>query len=61
LLIVFADTTTTNTGFIFDNRCVHRDVAVELLVTAASVIGFAGNYASAAADASGYLLPAVDS
>lgn len=61
LFIVFADTTTTNTGFIFDNRVVHRDTGSELLVTAASVIGFAGNYASGAADASGYLLPGVDS
>lgn len=60
-LLADPDTTTANTGVIADNYITHRDTAGELLVTAATVIGFFNNYATAAADASGYLLPAADS
>ena len=61
LLVVFADTTTTNTGIIADNFVRHLDTQGELLVTAASNIGFFNNYATAAVDKSGAILPAIDS
>ena len=60
-LLITADTTTANTGVIADNFVRHLDTAAELLVTAATNIGFFNNYATAAVDASGYLLPAADS
>ena len=60
-LLITADTTTANTGIIRDCRVRHLDTAGELLVTAATNIGFFDNKATAAVDASGYLLPAADS
>lgn len=60
-LLIVADTTTANTGVIARNFVRHADTAGELLVTAATDIGFFENKASAAADYSGYILPAVDS
>lgn len=60
-LLVTADTTTANTGVIANNFVRHLDIAGELLVTAGTNIGFFDNKASAAVDASGYLLPAADS
>lgn len=60
-LLLTADTTTANTGVVADNFVRHLDVAAELLVTAGTNFGFFNNYATAAVDASGYLLPAADS
>lgn len=60
-LLVVADTTTANTGIIADNYVRHADTVGELLVTAATNIGFFNNYATAVADGSGFLLPAADS
>lgn len=60
-LLADPDTTTANTGVISGNFIRHADVAGELLVTAATDIGFHNNYASAVADKSGFILPAVDS
>lgn len=60
-LLITADTTTANTGFVANNFVRHLDVAAELLVTAGTNFGFFENKATAAVDASGYLLPAADS
>lgn len=60
-LLITVDTTTANTGIIRDCRVRHLDTAGELLVTAGTNIGFFDNKATAAVDASGYLLPAADS
>lgn len=60
-LLITADTTTANTGVVSGNKVRHLDVAGELLVTAATNIGFFENNATAAVDKSGYILPAVDS
>jgi len=60
-LLVVTDTTTANTGVVARNVVRHADTAAELLVTAATNFGFFENYATAAADASGYILPAIDS
>lgn len=60
-LLITADTTTANTGIIANNRVRHLDTAGELLVTAGTNFGFFENFASAAVDASGYILPARDS
>lgn len=60
-LLVVTDTTTANNGVIARNFVRHADTASELLVTASTKIGFFENYATAADDASGYLLPAADS
>ncbi len=60
-VLVSTDTTTANTGFIARNIVGHRDTATEVLITAATATTLALNYATAAVDASGYLLPAADS
>lgn len=60
-LIASSDTTTANSGFVADNFIRHLDVSGELLVTAATNIGFANNLSTAAVDKSGYPVPAVDS
>lgn len=60
-LLVVTNTTTANNGIIANNYVRHADTAGELLVTAGTVIGFFENKASAANDASGYILPAIDS
>lgn len=60
-LLLTADTTTANTGIIKNNRVRHLDTAAELLATAGTSFGYFGNLATAAVDASGYTLPAVDS
>jgi|6_EtaG_2_1085325.scaffolds.fasta_scaffold01776_3 hypothetical protein len=60
-LLITADTTTANTGVIARNHVRHLDTAAELLVTAGTNFGFFENYATAAVDKSGYILPAVDS
>jgi hypothetical protein len=60
-LLITADTTTANTGIVSNNFVRHLDIAAELLVTAATNIGFHNNYASAAVDKSGFILPAADS
>lgn len=60
-LLVTADTTTANTGIVANNYVRHLDVAAELLVTAGTNFGFFDNKATAAVDASGYLLPVADS
>lgn len=60
LFVVFGNTTTTNTGIVSGNFVRHLDVAGELLVTAASNIGFFENFATAAVDKSGAILPAID-
>lgn len=60
-LLITADTTTANTGMVYNNYIRHLDTDSELLVTAATNIGVFENKASAAVDASGYILPAVDS
>lgn len=60
-LLITADTTTANTGVIKGNYVRHLDVAAELLVTAGTNFGFFDNKATAAVDASGFLLPAADS
>lgn len=60
-LLITCDTTTANTGFIANNYIRHADTAGELLVTAATNFGFFENKATAVADYSGYILPAIDS
>ncbi len=60
-LLITADTTTANTGIVADNFVRHLDIAGELLVTAGTNFGFFDNKATAAVDASGFLLPAADS
>lgn len=60
LLVVFTDTTTTNTGIIANNFVRHLDTLGELLVTAGSNIGFFENKATAVVDLSGVILPAAD-
>lgn len=60
-LLITADTTTANTGIVADNKVRHLDVAAELLVTAGTNFGVFDNKATAAVDASGYLVPAADS
>lgn len=60
LLVVFGNTTTTNTGEVSNNFVRHLDVAGELLVTTGSNIGYFNNFATAAIDASGALLPIAD-
>ncbi len=59
-LLITTDTA-TNSGVIADNFVRHADVAAELLVTTGTAVGFFNNYATAVADASGFLLPAADS
>lgn len=60
-LIATFDTTTANTGVVADNYLRHADTAGELLLTAGSNIGQFENKATAVINASGYILPAVDS
>lgn len=60
-LLITANTTTANTGFVANNYVRHLDTAGELLVTAGTNFGFFDNKATAAVDKSGYLLPAADS
>ena len=60
-LLLTADTTTANTGIVANNYVRHLDTATELLVTAGTNFGFFENKATAAVDASGFLLPAADS
>lgn len=60
-LLVVTDTGTANHGILARNFVNHADVAGELLVTATTRIGHFDNKATAAVDASGYLLPAADS
>jgi hypothetical protein len=60
-LLTFADTTTTNTGILEDNRCRSLDTAGELLITAGTNISQYNNLSTSAVSASGYLLPAADS
>lgn len=60
-LLIVVDTTTANTGIIRENYVRHLDTAGELLVTAGTNFGFFDNKATAAVDASAYLLPATDS
>lgn len=60
-LITFADTTTTNTGFMSGNFWHHRDIAGELLLTAGTLISTDQNFASGVINTSGYLLPVADS
>lgn len=60
-LLVVTDTTTANTGIVSGNKVRHADTAGELLVTASTKIGFFENYATAVDDASGFIIPAVDS
>jgi len=60
-LLITADTTTANTGIVRNNYVRHLDTAGELLVTAGTNFGFFDNKATAAVDASGFLLPAADS
>lgn len=60
-LLVVTDTTTANNGIIRHNEIRHADTAGELLVTAATKIGFFDNRATAVDDTSGYLLPVADS
>lgn len=59
-VLISTDTTTANTGFVARNTVGHRDTATELLITAATSFVLSQNYATAADDASGYLLPAAD-
>ena len=59
-LITFADTTTTNTGFMTGNFWTHRDIAGELLLTAGTLITTQQNYATGVINTSGYLLPVAD-
>ena len=59
-LITFADTTTTNTGFCYGNRCRSLDTAGELIITAGSNISFYDNLTTSAIDKSGYILPVID-
>jgi hypothetical protein len=60
-LLVTADTTTANTGIVAKNFVRHLDTASELLITAGTNFGMFENYATAAVDKSGYILPSVDS
>jgi len=60
-LLITADTTTANTGFVANNYVRHLDTAGELLVTAGTNFGYFDNKATAAVNTSGYLLPAADS
>jgi len=60
-LLIVADTTTANTGVVKGNYVRHLDTAGELLVTAGTNFGFFDNKATAAVDASAYLLPTTDS
>lgn len=60
-LITFADTTTTNTGYMSGNFWHHRDTAGELLLTAGTLIHTDQNFASGVINTSGYLLPVADS
>jgi len=59
-LITFVDTTTTNTGIMEDNRCRSLDVAGELLISTGTNISLYNNTSTSAVDASGYVLPAID-
>jgi hypothetical protein len=59
-LITFADTTTTNTGIMEDNRCRSLDVAGELLLSAGTNISQYNNTSTSVIDLSGYVLPAID-
>lgn len=59
-LMVTTDTTTANTGVIKDNTVRHLDVAGEILITAGTNISLTNNLCSAAVDASGFVLPAID-
>ena len=60
-LLITADSGAANTGYVANNYVRHLDTASELLVTTTTNFGFFENYATAAVDASGYILPAVDS
>uniref|UniRef100_A0A6H1ZR59 Uncharacterized protein n=1 Tax=viral metagenome TaxID=1070528 RepID=A0A6H1ZR59_9ZZZZ len=60
-LLITCDTTTANTGYVANNFVRHLDTAAELLVTAATNIGFFENKCTAAVDKSGFIIPAVDS
>lgn len=51
----------SNSGIVADNFVRHADTAGELLVSTGTGLGFFNNYATAADDASGFLLPAADS
>ena len=58
---ISTDTTTANNGNVADNYFMSRDIAGELVATAGTNFAFHGNYSSSVIDASGYILPAVDS
>lgn len=60
LLVVFADTTTTNTGIIADNKVSHRDVTAPTMVTAGTNIAQFNNESSDAIDSSGVVIPSVE-
>jgi hypothetical protein len=60
-LLITADTTTANTGFVANNFVRHADTSGELLVTADTKFGYFENKATAVDNASGFILPAVDS
>jgi hypothetical protein len=60
-LIADPDTTDANTGLIAYNAIGHADTATEVLAPVTCEFRYIENYATAAVDASGYLLPAADS
>jgi len=58
---ISADTTTACTGVVADNYFTSRDVAGELIATAATNFSFYNNLTTSVGGTSGYALPAADS
>lgn len=59
--ILITNTSTTDTGMVYDNYIKTLDVAGMLLINTGTKLGFTNNLISGTADTSGILIPAADS
>lgn len=59
--ILITNTSTTDTGMVYDNYVKTLDVAGMLLIDTGTKLGFTNNLVSGTADTSGILIPAADS
>ena len=57
--LIYAGTSTGNTGMAYDNKLRHGDIAAAILVPVGSLIGMVNNLTTGDADTSGYVLPAI--
>lgn len=56
--LLFAGSSTGNTGMVYENYSRHGDVAAAIYVTAGALLGMAENYGTGDADTQGTLIPA---